>query len=51
MLLDAWIFSADNAAIRDVICGGKHVVAAGRHRDRDRLVARYRETVRRLEAI
>jgi formimidoylglutamate deiminase len=51
MLLDAWIFSADNAAIRDVICGGRHVVAAGRHRDRDRLVARYRETVRRLEAI
>ena len=37
--------------VSDVICGGAHVVAAGRHRDRDRLLARYRDTVRRLEAI
>lgn len=50
-LLDAWIFSADNAAVGDVICGGVHLVRAGRHRDRDRLLARYRETLRRLEAI
>jgi formiminoglutamate deiminase len=51
VILDSWIFSADNAAVADVICGGAHVVRAGRHRDRDRLLARYRETVRRLEAI
>jgi formiminoglutamate deiminase len=51
VILDAWIFSADNAAVADVICGGIHVVAGGRHRERDRLAARYRETVRRLEAI
>ncbi|MFL5200009.1 MAG: formimidoylglutamate deiminase [Microvirga sp.] len=51
VILDAWIFSADNAAIADVICGGAHVVESGRHRDRDRLLARYRATVRRLEAI
>ena len=51
VILDAWIFSADNAAVADVICGGAHVVESGRHRDRDRLLARYRETVRRLEAI
>jgi formimidoylglutamate deiminase len=49
-LLDAWIFSADNAAVRDVICGGVHLVARGRHRDRERILGRYRETVKRLEA-
>jgi formiminoglutamate deiminase len=51
LILDAWIFSADTAAVADVICGGAHVVAEGRHRARDRLAARYRGTVRRLEAI
>lgn len=51
VILDAWIFSADKAAVVDVICGGAHLVAGGRHRDRDRLLARYRDTVRRLEAI
>jgi len=51
VILDAWIFSADNAAVSDVICGGEHVVAEGRHRDRDRILARYCDTVRRLEAI
>jgi formiminoglutamate deiminase len=51
VILDAWIFSADNAAVDDVICGGAHVVADGRHRHRDRLLARYRDTVRLLEAI
>ena len=50
-LLDTWIFSADNAAVGDVICGGVHLVSAGRHHGRDRLLARYRDTVRRLEAI
>ena len=38
VILDAWIFSADNAAVADVICGGAHVVRAGRHRDRERLL-------------
>jgi formimidoylglutamate deiminase len=47
--VDAWIFSADNAAVRDVWCGGEHVVSAGRHRARDTLLARYRDTVRGLE--
>jgi formimidoylglutamate deiminase len=51
VILDAWIFSADNTALSDVICGGAHLVSGGRHRDHDRLLARYRETVRRLEAI
>ncbi|HEX8666523.1 MAG TPA: formimidoylglutamate deiminase [Beijerinckiaceae bacterium] len=51
LILDGWIFSADNAAIVDVICGGAHVVSGGRHRARDRLLSRYRDAVRRLEAI
>jgi formimidoylglutamate deiminase len=50
-LLDGWIFSADNTAVADVICGGAHVVSAGRHNARERLLARYRDTVRRLGAI
>jgi formimidoylglutamate deiminase len=50
-LLDAWIFSADNAAVSDVICGGTHRVMSGRHRDREALVERYRATVRRLESL
>jgi formiminoglutamate deiminase len=50
-LLDAWIFSADTAAVGDVICGGVHLVGEGRHRDRERLLARYRATLRRLEEI
>ncbi|KAA2244382.1 formimidoylglutamate deiminase [Salinarimonas soli] len=51
VILDAWIFSADNAGVADVICDGVHVVAQGRHRDRERLAGRYRAAVRRLEAI
>jgi formiminoglutamate deiminase len=51
LVLDAWIFSADSAAVADVVCGGVHVVAQGRHRHRDRLLVRYRDTVRRLEAV
>jgi formiminoglutamate deiminase len=48
VVLDAWIFSGDNAAVRDVWCGGEHVVSAGRHRARDALLARYRKTLRNL---
>ncbi len=51
VILDAWIFSADNAAVSHVFCGGEHVVSDGRHRARDHALTRYRETVRRLEAI
>lgn len=51
VILDAWIFSADNAGVGDVICGGARVVSGGRHRDRDAIAARYRAAVRRLEAL
>jgi formiminoglutamate deiminase len=50
VILDGWIFSGDNAAVRDVWCGGEHVVSAGRHRARDALLARYRDTLRSLQA-
>ena len=51
VILDAWIFSADNAAVGDVICGGEAVVRGGRHREREGAMRRYRATLRRLEAL
>ena len=41
-LLDAWLFAADNAAIKTVYCRGVPVVQNGRHVARDVLSARYR---------
>jgi formimidoylglutamate deiminase len=43
--LDHWLFSADNAAIVSVERGGVRLVEGGRHRDRDRIAARYRKTL------
>ncbi len=51
VLLDAWIFSADNGAVGDVIRAGVPVVENGRHRHREAIAARYRATLRRLEAL
>jgi cytosine/adenosine deaminase-related metal-dependent hydrolase len=51
VILDAWIFSADNAAVDTVISGGAAVVRGGRHREREAALARYRDALRRLEAI
>jgi len=44
-VLDHWLFTADNAAIKTVYRGGIPVVQQGRHRDRDAIVARYRKTL------
>lgn len=44
-VLDHWLFSTDNAAIRTVYRGGILVVQQGRHRDRDAIVARYRRVL------
>ena len=41
-LLDAWLFAADNAAIKTVYCGGVPVVQNGRHLAREPLSQRYR---------
>jgi hypothetical protein len=46
--LDTWIFSAGNAAVKDVIVGGSHVVKDRRHIHEDRIQKRFRETVRRM---
>ena len=46
--LDTWIFSAGNAAVKDVIVGGSHVVKDRRHMDEDRIQKKFTETVRRL---
>lgn len=51
VILDAWIFSADNDAVAEVYCGGERVVQGGQHRERERLARRFAETVRRLEAV
>ena len=47
-VLDSWIFATDNAAIRSVYHGGVSVVQNGRHKDRERLKARYDEALGRL---
>ena len=44
-LLDAWLFAADNAAIKTVYCRGVPVVQNGRHVARDELGARYRKAL------
>ena len=46
--LDTWIFSAGNAAVKDVIVGGSHVVKDRIHIDEDRIQKKFTETVRRL---
>jgi formiminoglutamate deiminase len=47
-LLDAWLFAADNAAIKAVYCRGVVVVQDGRHVARDRISGRYRKAVAAL---
>ena len=47
-VLDTWIFSAGNAAVKDMIVGGSHVVKDRRHIDEYRIQKKFAETVRRL---
>jgi len=49
-IFDHWLFAADNTAIVSVERGGVRLVDHGRHRDRDRIAARYRKTLDRLLA-
>ncbi len=46
--IDTWIFAGNSNLVRDVMVGGDFVVRDGRHRDRERLAARYRDVVERL---
>jgi len=43
---DRWIFSGNRNLVHDVEVAGIQVVAAGRHRDRDAVAARYRAAMR-----
>lgn len=46
--LDAYIFTAGKGAIDRVIVGGEDIVLAGRHRAREKIAARYANTLARL---
>jgi formiminoglutamate deiminase len=48
-VLDHWLFTADNAAIKTVYRGGIPVVQQGLHRDRDAIVARYAKVLAGME--
>jgi len=49
-LLDGWIFGADRRVVGGVWVRGRQRVADGRHVEREPIVARYAETIRRLMA-
>lgn len=46
--LDAWIFIAGRAAVREVLIGGERVVVDGRHHDHEPVTRRYVAAVKRL---
>ncbi len=47
-IIDSWIFSGNQPAVKDVFVGGTCVVADGRHIDEDNILNNYRATVERL---
>lgn len=47
-LLDTWVFAGNANLIRTVVVGGETVVKDFRHRDEERIAARYRTVVERL---
>ena len=47
-LLDTWVFAGNANLIRTVVVGGETVVSDFRHRDEERIAARYRAVVERL---
>ncbi len=47
-VLDHWLFTADNGAIKTVYRGGIPVVQQGRHRDREAITGRYRKALSSL---
>lgn len=49
-VLDHWLFTADNTAIKSVYCAGLQKVQNGRHVDRETIAVRYGKTVERLLA-
>jgi formimidoylglutamate deiminase len=49
-LLDAAIFGPTRRVVRDVMVGGRWVIGEGHHADEETILARYRQTVKRLLA-
>jgi formiminoglutamate deiminase len=47
-VLDGWIFTAGDGAVRDVFAGGRRMVREGRHVARDTLLTRFRATMTAL---
>ena len=47
-VLDAWVLGGAEGAVSDVLVGGVHQVAGGRHRHREAIRARFAETLRAL---
>jgi formimidoylglutamate deiminase len=47
-VLDAWIFAARTRPVDCVWVGGRKWIEAGRHPARERIVARYRQSIARL---
>jgi formimidoylglutamate deiminase len=45
---DSWIFSGNDTPVRDVIVGGRHVVADGRHCAQYAVLENYRRCINRL---
>lgn len=49
-VIDSFLFAGNTPLVRDVMCGGEWVVRDFRHRDEERIAARYRHAVRELAA-
>ncbi len=47
-VIDRWLFSGNRNLVRKVDVAGQQLVSNGRHRDREAIAARYRETIERL---
>ena len=50
LLLDCWVFAADDRVISDVWSAGRHVVQDGRHPQHETITRAYRATIARLKA-
>jgi len=43
--IDTWLFAGNSNLVRHVMAGGEWLVRDGRHRDEERIAARYRSVV------
>jgi formimidoylglutamate deiminase len=48
LIIDGWIFSAQNSPVRDVMVGGRWVVQGGRHAGRDAIASAFGRVLTRL---